>query len=264
MKRTPQAFRRQVAAENGLVARSTHSDGGFTLIELLVVMAILAILAALLLPALVSAKQKARGVQCTDNLRQLGLATLLYWDDYDGQPFRYLAGWTNGGVVYWFGWLKGGAEGTRDFDFSQSAIYPYLQGRGVEICPSLDYSSTLYKYKAAGAVCSYGYNLYLGSGSVRASELEGPTETVLLADAAQINDFQDPASPEHPLLEEFYYLDIGSADDYPNAHFRHGGRAITARADGHVDRAEPVANSIDPRLPGQFVGRLAPESLRVP
>jgi prepilin-type N-terminal cleavage/methylation domain-containing protein/prepilin-type processing-associated H-X9-DG protein len=236
---------------------------GFTLIELLVVTAVIAILASLLLPALTATKAAAKRAQCVDNLRQLGLAAQMYWDDHNDLTFRYLAGATNGGRLYWFGWLKPGAEGEREFDLTQGALHPYLQGSGVEICPSLDYGSTFYKYKARGAAYGYGYNLHLGQNSIPLGRVTRPSDTVLLADAAQVNDFQAPASPERPLLEEFYYVDADEGGGYPNAHFRHQGQANAVFCDGHVDRERPVPGSLDSRLPAQQVGRLRPECLRL-
>ncbi len=112
---------------------------GFTLIELLVVIAIISILASLLLPVLARSKKSAQRIQCTSDLHQLGIATHLYWDENSGNCFRYFYWTTNNGRLYWFGWLENGAEATRGFDVTQGALYPYLRGHGVDICPSLNY-----------------------------------------------------------------------------------------------------------------------------
>ncbi len=75
----------------------------FTLIELLVVIAVIAILMAILMPVLKRAKEQAKRAVCFNNLRQLGLAWLLYADDYDGKIMNGDGGTDHGREIAWVG-----------------------------------------------------------------------------------------------------------------------------------------------------------------
>jgi len=109
---------------------------GFTLVELLVVVAVIAVLAAILLPVFAQAREKARQASCLSNERQLGAALQLYaqdhderWPSHDSSNFQThspdgMAGlvvddWSAAPAASWAGSLE-----------------PYVKGRGVLVCPS--------------------------------------------------------------------------------------------------------------------------------
>jgi len=110
-----------------------YKKKGFTLIELLVVIAIIAILMAILMPALQRVKRQANTILCRKNLSQYGLGSRMYLDDW------------NGAFPYSFNWLyKDGGRGCRWHDEANNmtnkpdgggSMWPYLKDKDIHLCP---------------------------------------------------------------------------------------------------------------------------------
>jgi prepilin-type N-terminal cleavage/methylation domain-containing protein len=120
-----------------------RGERGFTLIELLVVIAIIAILAAMLFPVFAKARAKARQCVCLSNLKQIGLATMMYCQDYDEfyPYFCFYPTWT------WpYGYLLANppaasplssSPNTYDGAVAYYALMPYVKNSGLWYCPQV-------------------------------------------------------------------------------------------------------------------------------
>lgn len=116
---------------------------GFTLIELLVVIAMIALLIAILLPALASARKVAQATVCLSNLRQVGLSARMYMDDHNGSMFHHHEGWVldDGSQVKQLptsiAATQSGGTGHSEAEKPWIIFFqPYLNDRAVGFCPT--------------------------------------------------------------------------------------------------------------------------------
>jgi prepilin-type N-terminal cleavage/methylation domain-containing protein/prepilin-type processing-associated H-X9-DG protein len=130
---------------------------GFTLIELLVVIAIIAILAAMLMPALASAKAKAKATGCIGNLRQLGLGWRMYADENNGALAANLPQVADGKT--WVSGYFSSLTASNPAIVKQGTLYPLVQNLGVFHCPADTSTATL----------SYSMNSWMGSRTMAQS-----------------------------------------------------------------------------------------------
>lgn len=233
----------------------------FTLIELLTVIVIISVLAVVSFAGLGFLKDIAQKTKCGSNLRVLGIAHTMYMNENNG-TFVPFARNTREGKVWYFGLESesAAAEGERLLNQESGPLAPYLEeAGGIEVCGSFNYGSAVWKPKFKGASWGYGYNWRLGGGPSgrnvkHITDLDSPSKIIVFGDCAQANTFQPPASPDNPMLEEFYIIN----ETFRTIHFRHGRKANILFADGHVEAMLMEPGTEDLRLKSERLGRVTP------
>ena len=173
----------------------------FTLIELLVVIAIIAILAAILLPALNSARERGKAASCVNNLKQIGSAAAQYLNDCDYFPRSAIYGGATTTLPPWFVQIasyigcptkEGNPTPTLD------GAYEY----GVYVCPANDFKFGIGQIYGGKSGMNYGINKYFGYGTsmngetiwaLKGSQLVNPSSKYYIMDAKTYNMSYDSA-----------------------------------------------------------------------
>jgi prepilin-type processing-associated H-X9-DG protein/prepilin-type N-terminal cleavage/methylation domain-containing protein len=221
----------------------------FTLVELLVVIAVIAILAALLLPALNQSMQRARQIQCVNNVCQLGIALHEFVSDNHIYPLETDTEYDKNGIATNYNtWVEAlghqlGLDYHRDTNFWD---------KGIWLCPSVRSKGIF-----GAAFESYGYNSFgigdhkdsLGLGGhygmasvpvgaqpvykppVNESEIKSPSEMMAIGDG-----FYGEGSKIYSGIGLFWRnYEVGGFFDTATAYARHQGKANVVFCDGHVE-----------------------------